>query len=277
MKKAFFVLSVVFFVNLTGFAQTAGNQIYGNQGYVNQNSGSQLRNPVLSSGELRNGNLPQNQRYYMIESNVLLNVKPDSFVVVFGFERLGSTSENSNDQVNDTFRDFIKGLKSLGITENDVFIDFITQTSTMVEQTRAFQTKKTIAVRYKDRKMFEKIVTVAAAHSIYDLIKVDYIVSDFNKIRGQLFEEASKIVLDKHGKYTSLFGVRLNPKGLEAETYGAFYPGERYVGYQRSFYYQPLSVTAFDKVITPLDIEPVVQFTLYLRMVYDTEGVVVKQ
>ncbi|HRH45523.1 MAG TPA: SIMPL domain-containing protein [Pyrinomonadaceae bacterium] len=266
MKKAFFVFCLLFFVNLTTFAQEAGNKIYGNQGYVNQ----QLRNPVFSSGDLRNNT--QYHRYYMIESNVLLNVKPDSFVVVFGFDRIGSTSENSNDQVNVTFSNFKKALAKLGITEDDIFIDFITQTITTVEQTRAFQTKKTIAIRYKSRDLFEKIVTLAAANSIYDLIKVDYIVSDFNSIRSQLFEEASKTINAKLEKYTTLFGVKLSPKGLEAETYGAFYPGERYVGYQRSFYYQPLSLTAFDKVITPIGIEPVVQFTLYLRMVYDTEA-----
>ncbi len=265
MKKAFFVFCLLFFVNLITFAQEAGNRIYGNQGYVNQ-----LRNPIVSSGDLRNNT--QYHRYYMIESNVLLNVKPDSFVAVFGFDRLGSTSENSNDQVNTTFRAFKKGLAGMGVTEDDIFIDFITQTQTVVEQTRAFQTKKTIAIRYKNRDLFEKIVTLAAANSIYDLIKVDYIVSDFNRIRAQLFEEASKTVKAKLEKYTTLFGVKLSPKGLEAETYGAFYPGERYVGYQRSFYYQPLSLTAFDTVITPIGIEPVVQFTLYLRMVYDTES-----
>lgn len=266
MNKAFLVFCLLFFVNLNSFAQVAGNQIYGNQ-----DDRSQLRKPILSSGDLRNGNDARNHRYYMIESNVMVNVKPDAFVVVFGFDRLGSTSENSNEQVNTIFTSFKKSLASLGITEEDIFIDFITQTVTTVEQTRAFQTKKTIAVRYKNRNLFEKIVTLAAANSIYDLIKVDYIVSDFNKIRPQLFEEGSKVVLSKFEKYTSLFGVKLVPKGLEAETYGAFYPGERYVGYQRSFYYQPLSQTAFDKVINPVGIEPLVQFTLYLRMVYDTE------
>lgn len=270
MNKALLGFCLLFFVNLSNFAQVAGNQIYGNQDYNNQ-SGNQLRKPILSSGELRNGNDARNHRYYMIESNVMVNVKPDSFVAVFGFDRLGSTSENSNEQVNTVFSNFKKSLATLGITEEDIFIDFITQTTTTVEQTRAFQTKKTIAVRYKNRNLFEKIVTLAAANSIYDLIKVDYIVSDFNKIRPQLFEEASKVVLSKYEKYTSLFGVKLTPKGLESEIYSAFYPGERYVNYQRSFYYQPLSQTAFDKVISPVGIEPLVQFTLYLRMVYDTE------
>ncbi len=271
MKKAFLGVCLLFFVNLTSFAQVAGNQIYGNQESGNQ-SGNQLRKPVLSSGQLRNENHSQNHRYYMIESNVMVNVKPDAFVVVFGFDRLGSTSENSNEQVNTIFINFKKALAKLGITEEDIFVDFITQTTTTVEQTRAFQTKKTIAIRYKDRNLFEKIVTLAAANSIYDLIKVDYIVSDFNKIRPQLFEEASKVVLSKYEKYTTLFGVKLTPKGLESEIYSAFYPGERYVGYQRSFYYQPLSQTAFDKVVSPVGIEPLVQFTLYLRMVYDTEA-----
>ncbi|NJM54368.1 MAG: hypothetical protein HC846_13920 [Blastocatellia bacterium] len=134
-------------------AQVAGNQIYGNQ---DNPSGSQLRKPILSSGELRNRNGQHEHRYYMIESNVMVNVKPDSFVAVFGFDRLGSTSENSNEQVNTIFSNFKKSLAKLGVTEEDIFIDFITQTTTTVEQTRAFQTKKTIAVRYKERNLFEK-------------------------------------------------------------------------------------------------------------------------
>ena len=262
MKKAFFIIGVLFFVNSVIFAQHSGNRIYGNKGYVNK-----LRAVAANTGNLANRSSVYN---YSIESNVLLNVKPDSYVVVFGFDRLGSTSKNSNEQVNATLDRFLKDLAPLGITKNDIYIDFITQTRTVVNKTAtAVQTKKTVAVRYRDRNLFEKIVTIAASRDIFDLIKVDYIVSDFDRVREQLFDKAAATIKSKYKKYTDLLGAKLVPKNLALEKYDAFYPSERYVGYQTSFYYQALNPSKFDKVITPVGIEPVVQFTLHLRMDYD--------
>jgi hypothetical protein len=101
-----------------------------------------------------------------------------------------------------------------------------------------------------------------------------------------------KIIKSKEGKYTSLLGVKLSPIGLANERYDAFYPSERYERYQAyesgsgstsyekgttvtkrksfTFYYEPLSADNFDKMINPVGIEPLVQFTLYLKMDYDS-------
>lgn len=262
MQKAFLLVSLLFFINSIGFAQVAGNQIYSQQ-----NSSNNLRNPETSDGNLKTNE----NRFYSIEARVLLNVKPDAFVVVFGFDRLGSTSENSNSQVNVVFDDFAKGLQSFGISKDDVFVDFISQTTTVVDQTsRAFQTRKTIAIRYKDKNLFEKIVTLAASKSIFDLAKVDYVVNDFEKVRAELFEQAGQIIKAKHKKYVDTFGITLIPKSLAIEKYDAFYPGERYKGYQKTFFYEPIDRNGFDRIINPVGIEPVVQFTLHLRMDYDT-------
>lgn len=261
MKKAFLIFGLLFFVNSICFAQVAGNQIYADQNYSNK-----VREPNTGDGNLK-GN---EDRFYSIDSSVLLNVKPDAFMAVFGFERLGSTSENSNSQVNVVFDEFTKDLINLGIPKEDIFVDFITQTTTIVEQTRAFQTRKTISIRYKDRKLFEKIVGLAASKSIFDLVKVDYVVSNFEKIRTDLFDQASQIIKAKHKKYVETFGITLAPKSLSIEKYDAFYPGERYRGYQKTFYYEPIDQNSFDRVINPVGVEPLVQFTIYLQMDYDT-------
>jgi len=264
MKKAFLVFSILFFVNSICLAQVAGNQIYGDQNYQRN-----LRQPENGNGGLKTNESPEYQTY-SVESSVLLNVKPDAYVAVFGFDRLGSTSENSNAQVNAVFEEFAKGLQLMGIAKEDIFIDFITQATTIVDQTtRAFQTRKTIAVRYKDRKLFEKIVTLAASKDIFDLVKVDYVVSDLEKVRTDLFAQASEILKAKHKRYVETFGITLNPRGLSVEKYDAFYPGERYKGYQKTFYYEPIEQKSFDKIINSAGIEPVVQFTVYLRMDYD--------
>ena len=291
MKKVFLVLSLLLFVNLISFAQEAGNRIYGNQGYYNQ----QKRLPQTNTGSLASGTYK-----YSTEASVLLNVKADAFVAVFGVSEEGTTSQISNEKVNAKFADFAKALKSLGVSKDDIFIDFITQNrvydykqvgNDVIETLTGFETKKTIAIRYKNRELFETLVTTAANNSIFDLIKVDYIVSDFESVRAKLFEEAVKIIKLKEQKYTSLLGVTLSPSGVANEKYDAFYPNERYEKYQAyesggtsrgyqekgntitarkslTFFYEPLNETNFDRVLNPVGIEPIVQFTLYLRMDY---------
>ncbi len=263
MRKAFLILGVLFFVNSICFAQVAGNRVYGNQDNANN-----LRDPNQSDGNLKTNE----SRFYSIESNVLMNVKPDAFVAVFGFDRLGSTSENSNSQVNAVFDEFTRDLQSLGVLKNDIFVDFIAQTTTIVDETsRAFQTRKTIAVRYKDKNLFEKIVTLAASKSVFDLVKVDYIVNDLEKARAQLFEQASQLINAKQKKYIDAFGITLAPKSLAIEKYDAFYPNERYKSYQKTFFYEPVGQNGFDKTINSIGIEPMVQLTIQLRMDYETK------
>ncbi len=294
MKNLLFLLVLFFFAN-TVFAQEGGNRIYGNSGNPNQ----QRRQPSTNTGNL----LANRPNAYSIEASVLLNMKPDAFVAVFGINEEANASAESNERINTKINEFTRAISSLGISQNDTFVDFITQNRVYdytVEGTKAtetfsgFETKKTIAVRYKRRDLFEKILTAAANVQIFDLIKVDYIVSNFDAVHDRLFEEGVKIIKAKEAKYTKSFGVKLEPFGLANEKYDAFYPsesyeryqayetGEAYTGYNNSskviqrksftFFYQPLDGNRFDLVINELGIEPVVQFTLYLRMDYNTEG-----
>jgi uncharacterized protein YggE len=296
-KASLLILGSLFFVNLialTAAAQESGNRIYGNQGYYNQ----QKHVPLTNTGNLLNGT---DRKYYSAEASVLVNMKADAFVVVFGIQQEGAAPADSNSKLNARLAQFNRSLSALGIKPEDVFVDFITQNkiydykaqgNDVIEVPAGFETKKTIAVRYKDRSLFEKIVADAAQAQIFDLIKVDYIVSDFDGVRSRLFEEAVKIIKAKEAKYTSLLGVKLSPVGLATEKYDAFYPSERYERYQAyetgsgstsydkgttvtrrksfTFYYEPLTADKFDKMINPLGIEPQVQFTVYLRMDYDS-------
>jgi len=296
MKKAFLVFNLLFFVNIVSFAQESGNRIYGNQGYY----GSQTRRqPQTNSGGLSSGTF----NFYSIEASVLINLKPNAFVAVFGVSNEAKEPEASNDKVNARISDFTKSLNGLGITKNDVFVDFITQARVYdytVEGTQAkenfsgFETKKTIAVRYKSRDLFEKILAAAANIQIFDLIKVDYVVTDFDAVRAQLFDEAVKVIKAKAAKYINSLGVKLVTIGLANEKYDAFYPSESYLRYQAfetgdanaygsnssskivqrksfTFFYDPIDASRFDATINPVGIEPIVQYTLYLRMDYDSE------
>lgn len=291
MKKCVLLLVSLFAVVVPASGQEAGNRIYGNTGYYQQRK-QMFPNvgPLGNSGE-----------GYAIEARVLTNLKPDAFVVVFGVNDEGPNADTSNDKVNAKIRNLLQKLKPLGIESNDTFVDFITQNriydytvsgTQATESFSGFETKKTIAIRYKNRDVFERIVSAATDSKIFDLIKVDYIVSDFNAVRASLFEAAAKVLKSKEQKYASALGVSANPVGLSVEQYNVSYPAEAYQRYQAyetgdasvhnpqgvssrivqrkssTFFYEPFESSNFDSVLAPLGLEPMVQFSIYLRMQY---------
>jgi len=140
--------------------------------------------------------------------------------------------------------------------------------------------------------VFERIVSAAADSRIFDLIKVDYIVSDFDQVRAGLFDAAVKVLKGKEQKYQNALGVTLGAVGLSVEKYDVTYPAEAYQRYQAyetgdasvynnqgtssrvvqrkgfTFFYEPLQASSYDSVLAPLGLEPMVQFSIYLRMQY---------
>ena len=287
MKRSILLAFVVLFLSVQAFAQVSGNRIYGNRGYAKNN-----RAPVLNTGSIGRG------ADYAIEASVLLNVEADSFVAVFAVSRFGRTAELSNANTNRV----IEGFKSklTGVAENDVYVDFLTQNRVYnfevegdfaKEKLNGFETKKTVAIRYQDPKRFEEIVSMAASQGIFDLVKVDYVVKDFEKVRSKLFEEAVKVVKQKEERYRRSFDANIKSIGISVEKYDAFYPSDRYQDYtafesgavqttysarktiiktrkSSTFFYEPVNGSGFDKVVNEIGIKPKVQFTLLIRVDY---------
>ena len=290
MKKC--VLLILFLLAVVPVSgQESGNRLYGDD-----DDNQEKRHLQSSTGVL--GNATDG---YAIEASVLTNVKPDAFVVVFGVNEEGATAAASNEKVNAKIADLIQRVKPFGIDPNDVFVDFITQNrvydfsvsgNQATEKLTGFETKKTVAIRYKRRELFEKIVGAAADAKVFDLIKVDYVVSDFDAVRAGLFEAAVKVIKSKEQRYASALGVSLGAVGLSAEKYDVSYPSEAYQRYQAfesgdasvynsqgsssrvvqrksfTFFYEPVAASNFDSVLVPSGLEPVVQFSIYLRMQY---------
>ena len=283
-------LSVVAVVPASG--QESGNRIYGNNGYYQQKR------------QNNTGALGNSSEGYAIEARVLTNLKPDAFVVVFGVNDEGSNAAASNENVNAKIANLIQRIKPLGIDSSDVFIDFITQNrvydftvsgTQASENLTGFETKKTVAVRYKSREVFERIVSAAIDSQIFDLIKVDYIVSDFDSVRAGLFDAAVKVLKSKERKYANALGVSPSAVGLSVERYDVSYPAEAYQRYQAyetgdasvhntqgassrvvqrksfTFFYEPFEGGSFDSVLAPIGLEPMVQFSIYLRMQYQVK------
>ncbi len=271
-------------------AQDAGSSVY-------RDRNARRREPQVNTGVLT-ANVDNKTQVQFIESSVLINVPADSYIAVFGFVQEGKVPATSNATVNARFADFIKSLEALGIKRGDIYIDFISQNrvfdftesgNTITETLTGFETKKNIAVRYKDQAALENILAAAGQATIFDLIGVDYVVTDVKAVRARLFDEAVKAIKQKEAAYAGSLGVKLTTSAVANEKYDAFFPGERYVAYQAfesgsaynaynktvirprkvtTFYYSPVAGD-FDTVINPTGIEPLVQFTLYLRMQYD--------
>jgi uncharacterized protein YggE len=289
--KTICLLLFVLACGLTCTAQEAGNRQYGGA----------KRRPSPSNGVIFGSENKDLVPAQYLEAYVLLNSAPDEFVAVFGVAQEAPTAAESNSKVNVQLDQFLKAIARLGITRSDTFVDLITQnrvytfvpgTDNIIrEKLTGFETKKTVAVRYKDRALLEKLMTEAAAVSIFDLIKVDYVIKDMAKIRSLLFEEASRIVKQKEEVYARTLGIKLRRDAIYQEKYDTHYPAELYETY-RAFesgtveanydsrtrvvrerksstsYLEPLERSEFDSVLSPIGIEPVVQATLYLKIRY---------
>jgi hypothetical protein len=120
-------------------------------------------------------------------------------------------------------------------------------------------------------------------------------VKDPKRVQERLMEEAAAVIQRKSGRYRTLLGILLVPPGqVYAERPATYYPTPMYDSYtaaesdqvnvpdrgtvttqsarkSRTFFYNGLDPNGFDAVINPVVIEPVVQFTLYLKVRYDIE------
>ncbi len=286
MKKALVTLLIVVLGAISTLGQEVGNRNF------NPNSGQRTspNTGLIGSGADQ-----------LIEAYVLLNAAPDEFITVFGVAQEAPTAAESNQKVNARIEQLLNAAEKLGINRSGTFVDFITQNriydfvpssnNTIRETLSGFQTKKTVAIRYKERPMLEKLLAAAAQASIFDLIKVDYAINDMGKIRSRLFEEAVRIIKQKEDSYVRSLGLAIRRHSILQETYNTHYPAELYQTYtayesgavdtnyestirvvrerkSSTSFLEPLDRSAFDAVINSIDIEPMVQCTLYMKVKY---------
>lgn len=260
--------------------------------------GTQAQRPrVYSSGVLTTLEPKDATAAYFLEALVLMNLKADEYTVSFGVAQEGKTALESEQKVDQLIAQFTSSLNGLGIQSGDTFVDFISQNpiyeyagaasgKTATEKAAGFQTKKNIIVRYKDRNLLRRITNAANQASIFDVIKIDYVVKDIAGMRSRMLDEATKIIKQKEQLFNVL-NLKLRPVAVVFEQFQTFNPDDLYQtytayesgdveGYRRviekrkssTSYYEPLDANDFDLAINPIGIEPVVQSTLYLRIKY---------
>ncbi len=282
-------------------AQAGGNGVYGGPG-----GRAMARQQELAKRTLSREAMPPTETSMFVDADVLINVKADEFVATFGVAEEAETPDACRARMDATIAGFLEGLKGLGIPPEAVFVDFAAQTkiygyrlegTVAREQLTGFELKKTVAVRFRDKALIDRLVEVAGRSKVYDLIKVDYVVADLEAVHERLAEAAAAVIKAKVDRHRRLLGIKLRATPqVYADRSAAHYPTEMYDSYtsgesenvaggpdrsqvtvqslrrSRTFYFNPLNADGFDRVVGPVILEPMVQFTLYLKLKYEIEA-----
>jgi len=252
------------------------------------------------ANELAKRNVPFGEGRF-IDASVLMNVKPDEYVAVFGISEEGKTLALAQSGMDAAVRDFTASLRQLKVNPSEIFVDFVAQNriygydvskeNLAKEIVVGFEVKKNISIRYKDYALLDKMTAAASKSGIFDLVKVDYVVKDIAAARRRIMEEAAKVIKTKMEEQEQLLGVKVGqPTQVMPSHLSVYYPVEMYDSYvaqeseevygyrqgmtvqrarkPRTFYYNPLAAKDFDVAVNPSLIEPAVQFAIYVRVKY---------
>ena len=300
MKRVLLISLMMISSAVTSYGQASGNVAYSQAGGHARVEQNERNKRVVAPTEA-----PPTATTMFVEASVLMNIKADEYVAIFGVNQECTTVPECNQQMDATVAAFSGDLQRLGIGKDDVFVDFAAQNkiysyqvtgSVAKQRLSGFELKKNVAVHYKDKLLLDKLVIAASRSNIFDLIKVDYIVRDTGSVQNRLMEEAAKVIKQKTARYEKLLSIQLQPPAqVYAERHSIYFPTEMYDSYtayesddvspdyyrekyitqnarkSRTFFFNPLNADGFDTVVNPVIIEPVVQCTLYLKVKYEIE------
>ncbi len=294
MKNLLTFASVMLFQ--IAFAQFSGNQVYKN---YNQSSISAY--------------YPESKQFFATDStlvfnvNILLNQKADQFKITLGVNEEAETPKLSIEKINKRISDYLKRISALGIKKEDVFVDFISQTKVydfeiepnqkvVNQKIKGFEIKKNIIIHINDYSKIEKLIYEASDFEIYDIIKVDYINTDIEKIQKNLLNEAYTILQRKKEEYFTKFQHEIIGTPVANSNFSYVFPKSQYQNYTafessdfdivrgnnnydsyvkklerkgKTFYYEGLEYSGYDKVINNNDPEIGIQYVLNLSVKYD--------
>lgn len=244
-----------------------------------------------------------NDSSFVIQADVLMNVIADAYVVTFGVSDAAPTLQEANVKINTRIKNFTDALIKSGIPENHIYIDNTTQTTiadykvngNIAEQyISGFEQKKNVIIRTATISDLDKMVLLAAGFEIYDLVKVDYIVTNSEKIYDELFAAAIEAIQHKKELYVKATNVKLSQQSqIYAESFYSLYPPDMYESYNPSvssdytdysnyakkknlrknttYYFDKINYSGFSKIFNPIVTEPAVAFVLTLQIKFSIE------
>lgn len=290
MKNKIAITGILLLLTLSVFAQHSGNYVTNNYNYNERHDQANANKLFLSDSA------------FVVQAKVLTNVIADSYVVTIGISEYAKTLKEANTKIDDRIRKFSSALQSkFNIPTSDIYVDMTTQTQVAdykVEGNYAEQyisgleQKKNIILKLKNIKDLDKIVLLASEYEIYDLAKVDYIVTDINKVYTQLFQAAMEVINSKKDLYVKATNLKLKPASqIYGENFYSFSPAQLYKSYtpnvtkeyegygsyakkkdlkkNTTYYYDHINYSGFDKVINPVVTEPSAEYVLLLHIKFD--------
>lgn len=269
-------------------------------------------NSTLKDNERALVNVKLNDNNVVLQAEVLYNVQPSSYLAIFSVTQMAENMEDVDRFMNLRLDNFKKAVQNLGISDNQIFTDFVTlvpkfevqidkkrKSKTANEVPVGFELKKNIHIGFADMKLLDKMITAAAANEIYDLARVDVNFKNVQKIHEELRAEGMKIIQAKAAPYTSL-GLKLYPLSM-GDNFETYFPTENYESYtayatdysqtsgnqnfkqgkasikfaqkDKTVFYSRLPYDQFDMVINPEFVEPPVQIHYRVLVNYSTENI----
>lgn len=122
MKRLLFLAVGLLVLRGECSAQVSGNAAY-SQPYGKVRPDQNERDKRL----LSQSEMPPGSNTMFIDASVLINVPADEFVAVFAVSLEGVTPVECGQKMDAILNQFVGSLKALGVSSNDVFVDFIAQ------------------------------------------------------------------------------------------------------------------------------------------------------
>jgi hypothetical protein len=305
-------------------AQATGNVIYNSNNRFMQNSNYRRS----SSGAMYNSAAPQvtyqdntasfnfagdgqfqpsgwvvNSNEVVMNINVLYNATPTGYMAIFHINQAGKKISDLDTMMNKRVGKFIELAKSIGLTKENFYIDMIALVPIFREDKRnntkpkGFEIQKNIHVKYSEPGQLDKLFSMAAQCEIYDLIKVEYLYSESEKVGAEMHAKALQMLQRKIDHYKKI-GVTVDTAVRTiSEAGNVFFPIDKYTSYQplsvnsleeedkpgteqelmktkvgminrTTVFYNPTDLSGFDAVVNANPLEPPIQFTYTLQVRY---------
>ncbi|CAD7812324.1 hypothetical protein CHRY9390_02496 [Chryseobacterium aquaeductus] len=297
LNKSIYTFIFMFLIfNLTQ-AQMSGNRLY-----KERNSYSEITNhfPDYKHFYATDSTLT-------ITASILLNQKADQFKLTLGLNEEAENPKKAIENINLRIENFLNKLSSLGIKKKDVYVDFISQTKVydfdiegnqkiVTQKIKGFEIKKNIIINTDDHSKIEKMIYEASDFQIYDVIKIDYLSNTIEQIHQNLLKEAHDIISRKRDDYFGRFKHELIGTPIANSSFTYIFPDTQYQQYTayessdfdvvrgnynndsyikklerkgKTFYYEGIKYSGYDKVINNENPEIGIQFMINLSVKYD--------
>jgi uncharacterized protein YggE len=299
MKTILFSLLCLIAHNL--FGQAAGNAIYSqNRSYLDDGRKTATIPGIISPEFISDSTIE-------LKVRTLYNAKPDSYVVILGVSQVGLSVDSCHRLLNDRLNGLLNRLAALGIARNQTHVDFVSQipvfeyavekklfSKSYNEVPKGFDLKKNLHIAYKTNSQLDALLIEAARFEIYDVVKVDYVIDNTQRIYDTLRTAAVNLIKKKTEDLTKV-NVRFNSLfQTVAEEMNCTFPIDRYKSYSAfanaslsamkkgdpktgelypaqkpvTVYYDALPYNIQEIVINPKVVEPVPQFSYTLAVRY---------